>query len=104
MQDAILSSFRDGGNLLAAILFLIKNIRFNFEISKDTSFYIQSVASKYIVIHYWLLYADGIIVVCVYCIKMSLYMFIGRVSEPRVCEKEQYKVTNSMTLVHNRCQ
>jgi hypothetical protein len=46
MQDAILSPFRDCGNLLAAILFLIKNIRFNFEIYKNTSFYIQSVASK----------------------------------------------------------
>jgi hypothetical protein len=101
MQDAILSPFRDGGNLLVAILFLIKNIRFNFEICKNTSFYIQSVASKYIVIHYWLLYDDGINVICVYYIKMSLYMFIGRVSEPRICEKEQCKATNSMTLVHN---
>ncbi|GJN18689.1 hypothetical protein PR202_gb05877 [Eleusine coracana subsp. coracana] len=28
----------------------------------------------------------------------------GRVTEPRVCEKEQCKATNSMTLVHNRCR
>jgi hypothetical protein len=64
MQDAIISPFRDGGNLLAAILFLIKNIRFNFEISKDTSFYIQSVASKY------MLFTTG----C--CMLMELLLFV----------------------------
>ncbi|KAG0538007.1 hypothetical protein BDA96_03G198700 [Sorghum bicolor] len=28
----------------------------------------------------------------------------GRVTEPHVCQKEQCKATNSMTLVHNRCR
>nr|CAB3473261.1 unnamed protein product [Digitaria exilis] len=28
----------------------------------------------------------------------------GRVTEPHICQKEQCKATNSMTLVHNRCR
>jgi hypothetical protein len=39
MQDAILSPFRDGGDLLAVILFLIKNIRLNFDLPKNTLFF-----------------------------------------------------------------
>ena len=30
--------------------------------------------------------------------------FKGRVTEPHICQKEQCKASNSMTLVHNRCR
>jgi hypothetical protein len=36
----------------------------------------------------------------IYCVLP----FSGRVTEPHVCQKEQCKATNSMTLVHNRCR